>query len=190
MTEIDADLAAAGGAGDGAADTVAVEGTSGDDVAVVAGDAAGLQVFGLATRVNVTGAEAANDRLLVRALAGDDVVDASSVATGAAKLTLDGGADDDVLIGGDGDDVLLGGDGDDVLLGGPGIDTVDGGPGDNIVIQGLVADDVTSAATVGEAWLADNAYRANGKTVVRVGGEERTLPRADLSDLVRHARAS
>ena len=55
------------------------------------------------------------------------MVDASGLSADSALLTLDGGADDDVLIGGDGDDVLLGGPGDDVLIGGPGNDTIDGG---------------------------------------------------------------
>jgi Ca2+-binding RTX toxin-like protein len=71
----------------------------------------------------------------VRALAGDDVVDASGLAAGAIRFTEDGGDGDDILIGGAGDDVLLGGAGDDVLIGGPGIDALDCGPGDNIVIQ-------------------------------------------------------
>ena len=88
--------------------------------------------------MNITGAEAANDRLTVNALAGDDVVEASGLAAGAIQLTADGGDGDDVLVGGDGNDVLLGGAGDDVLLGGPGIDILDGGAGDNVVIQ-LVA---------------------------------------------------
>ena len=82
-------------------------------------------------QVNITGAEAANDRLTVNALAGDDVVEASGLAAGAIQLTLDGGDGDDVLIGGDGNDVLIGGAGDDVLLGGPGIDVLDGGDGDD-----------------------------------------------------------
>jgi Ca2+-binding RTX toxin-like protein len=187
LTEVNTNLAAAGGAGDAAADSVIVNGTNGDDVAIVAGDAAGTSVFGLAARVNVTGAEAANDRLTVRTLAGDDVADASELSASAVKLTLDGGDDDDILLGGAGDDVLLGGNGDDVLLGGEGTDTIDGGPGDNIVIQGLVADPVTSATSVGEEWLTTHGRTVEGKTVLDVGGKERTLPRADLAQLIRHA---
>jgi Ca2+-binding RTX toxin-like protein len=117
------------------ADTVIVQGTNGDDVALIFGDAAGTSVLGLAAQVNITGADAANDRLTVNALAGDDVVEASALAAGAIQLTADGGAGSDVLIGGAGADVLAGGDGDDVLIGGPGIDVLDGGPGDNVVIQ-------------------------------------------------------
>ena len=60
-------------------------------------------VLGLAARVNITGAEAANDRLTINALAGDDVVEASGLAAGAIQLTADGGDGDDVLIGGAGD---------------------------------------------------------------------------------------
>ena len=189
LTEVNTDLAGLGGAGDAQPDNVIVHGTNGDDVAIVAGDAAGTSVLGLAARVNLTGAEAANDRLTVRTLAGDDVVDASVLAASAIKLTLDGGDGDDVLLGGDGDDMLLGGAGDDVLLGGGGIDTIDGGPGDNIVIQGLVADTVTSATTVGKEWLTTHGSTVGGKTVLEIGGKKRKLPRADLSKLIRHARS-
>jgi Ca2+-binding RTX toxin-like protein len=135
MTEVNTDLAAFGGGGDGAPDTVIVNGTNGDDVIVVVGDASSTSVLGLAARVNITGAEAANDRLTISALNGDDVVDGSGLASGAIQLTADGGPGDDVLIGGAGNDVLLGGEGDDVLIGGPGIDILDGGPGNNIIIQ-------------------------------------------------------
>jgi Ca2+-binding RTX toxin-like protein len=117
-------------------DTVIVSGTSGDDVVLVTGDASGTTVLGLAAVVNITGAEAANDRLTVNALAGDDVVEASGLAATGIQLTADGGTGDDVLVGGDGNDVLLGGEGDDVLVGGLGTDVLDGGPGDDVEIQG------------------------------------------------------
>lgn len=123
------------GAGDAQADSVIVAGTNGDDVAVVAGDATGVSVFGLSAQVDITGSEAANDRLTINALAGDDVVDASGLAAGAIGLTVNGGEDDDALIGSDGPDTLLGGNGDDVLIGGPGLDILDGGPGSNVVVQ-------------------------------------------------------
>ena len=107
VNQVDANLATGGG-GDGQPDTVVVNATNGDDVVVVAGDAAGTSVLGLSAQVNMTGAEAANDRLTVNALAGDDVVEASGLAAGAIQLTADGGQGDDVLIGGDGNDVLAG----------------------------------------------------------------------------------
>jgi Ca2+-binding RTX toxin-like protein len=183
VTEINTDLGVAG-AGDGAADTVNADATNGDDVAVIAGDATGVSLLGLPARLNITGAEAANDRLTVNAVDGDDVIDASAVGVGSMRLTLDGGAGNDVLIGGAGDDVLLGGPGDDVLLGGPGNDTLDGGEGNNVIIQSVGADTATSATTTGKEWLATHVRIVNGKTVINVGGKDRTLPRADLSQLV------
>jgi Ca2+-binding RTX toxin-like protein len=135
VTEVNVNLGMPGGGGDGAADTVTVEGTAGDDVATVAGDASGTSVLGLAARVNISGAEVANDRLNVNLLAGDDVVDATGLAATAIQFAADGGTGDDVLLGGAGNDVLLGGEGDDVLIGGPGQDVLDGGVGDNILIQ-------------------------------------------------------
>jgi Ca2+-binding RTX toxin-like protein len=137
VTEVNLNLAATsdGTAGDGAADTVTVFGTNGDDVAVVVGDAAGTSVLGLAAQVNITGAEAANDRLVLNALDGDDVVEASGLAAGAIRLAADGGNGDDVLVGSSGDDTLTGGAGDDVLIGGPGQDVLNGAPGNDILIQ-------------------------------------------------------
>src|SRR4051812_30948235 len=83
VAEVDTDLAATGGAGDGAADNVIVNGSSGDDVIQVAGGSSGSSVLGLTALVNVAGAEAANDRLTVQALAGDDVVEASALTAAA-----------------------------------------------------------------------------------------------------------
>jgi Ca2+-binding RTX toxin-like protein len=136
VVEVNINLAAAGGGGDGAADNVIVAGTNADDVILALGDASGVAVLGLSAQVNITGAEAANDRLRINALAGDDVVEASGLAASAIALTADGGDNADVLIGGDGNDTLLGGSGDDVLLGGLGLDVLDGGLGDDIEIQG------------------------------------------------------
>ncbi len=137
VTTVNVDLASPPGSstGDGQADNVIVNGTTGDDAIIVAGDASGVAVFGLSAQVNISGAEAANDRLTVNALGGDDVVEASGLSVGAIQLAADGGDGDDVLIGGAGNDTLSGGTGDDVLIGGPGQDVLDGGTGDNILIQ-------------------------------------------------------
>jgi Ca2+-binding RTX toxin-like protein len=137
VTEINLNLESTpgSGVGDGAADSIIVTGTNGDDVVLVEGDASGTSVLGLAARVNITGAEAANDRLTINALAGNDVVDGSGLAAAAIQLTANGGLGDDILLGGAGNDTLAGGDNDDVLLGGPGLDVLDGGLGENIVIQ-------------------------------------------------------
>jgi Ca2+-binding RTX toxin-like protein len=192
VIEVNTNLAGSGGGGDAAQDTVTVQGTGADDVALVVGDAAGVAVLGLAAQVNITGSEAANDRLRVNALAGDDVVEASSLAVGGIQLTADGGDGNDVLVGSDGDDVLLGGGGDDVLLGGAGVDVLDGGDGEDIEIQ-LAANDtdtVTSATKADKQWLKQNVKIADGKTVIKVGGKERKLEKTDLSKLVQEAASS
>ena len=155
LIELNGDLAGVigGTTGDGQPDNVIANGTNGDDVLVVAGDPSRASVLGLAAQVNIAGAEAANDRLTVNALEGDDVEDASTVSVGAIQLTLSGGDGNDVLLGGAGNDTLLGGGGDDVLLGGPGSDTLDGGEGDDVVIDSLAANTVTAANRAGTSWL-------------------------------------
>ena len=190
VTELNTDLAALGGAGDAQPDNVIVHATNGDDVVSVTGSAGTVQAGGLAALVSVSGTEAANDRLTVNALAGADVVDASLMPAGAGLLTLAGGDGDDVLLGGDGDDVLSGGAGDDVLLGGSGNDTIDGGDGDDVEIQSVGADTLTSAAAAGADWLRTHGRTIKGETVLDVGGKERTLPRADLAQLIRDTSPS
>jgi len=135
VTDVISDLAGPVGGSDGEADSVIVNATDGDDVAVLTGQGAQLDVLGLAARVFVTDGAVGEDRLTVNALAGDDVIEASSVAADTANLTLNGGVDDDVLVGGEGDDILLGEAGDDVLVGGDGTDVIDGGDGDDVEIQ-------------------------------------------------------
>jgi Ca2+-binding RTX toxin-like protein len=191
LAEVNTDLAAfGGGPGDAQPDNVTVQGTNGDDVSVIAGDASGVAALGLSARVNITGAEAANDGLTLNLLAGDDVLEASTLAAGAIQLTADGGDGSDVLIGSDGNDVLTGGAGDDVILGGLGTDVIDGGDGEDIEIQTFGADAVTSATAAGKQWLQTHGRTLGGKTVLEVAGTERTLPRADLEQLIQDASAS
>jgi len=122
-----------GGAGDGAADTIHIYATNGDDVVLVAGDNGAVTVFGLAAQVNITGFEAANDRIVVHMLDGDDVFTAEALGLGIA-VTADGGDGDDVMIGHAGTDLFYGGIGDDVLIGNGGFDVLDGGAGSNIIL--------------------------------------------------------
>jgi Ca2+-binding RTX toxin-like protein len=183
LVDVDVDLAALGGGNDGGTDTVVASGTEGDDTAIVTGTGTNAEVTGLHASVSVSGIQI-GDRLEVHGFGGDDVVDASGLAD--AVLRLDGGDDDDVLIGGDLDDVLLGGEGDDVLIGGPGTDTLDGGPDENVVLQlvGGGSDRITAAALASEDWMAARLQIVDGKSVIEIGGRDRTVPRADLSALL------
>jgi Ca2+-binding RTX toxin-like protein len=142
MTQSALDLRGPNGGGDGAADTVTVNGTNGDDTFGAAGDAGGVNVFGLQNAVDIAFAEQANDRLTLNALGGDDVVDATSLEVDGIQLTTNGGLGADVLLGSEGDDFVNGGDGDDVVLLGAGDDTFVWNPGDdNDTLEGQAGQD-------------------------------------------------
>ncbi|MGY4332408.1 Ca2+-binding RTX toxin-like protein [Bradyrhizobium sp. LB7.2] len=81
--------------------------------------------------VTIANAEAANDRLVIQALGGNDVIDASLLAA-AIGLTIDGGAGNDTITGSQGADTLIGGDGNDNVTGGRGNDVALLGAGDDI----------------------------------------------------------
>jgi Ca2+-binding RTX toxin-like protein len=137
VTRIDLDLRGPNGGGDGAADTVTVNGTQGADVFGAAGDAGGVNVFGLHTAVNIFFQEQANDRLTLNGLGGDDVIDATSLEADGIQLTMNGGLGADLFLGSEGDDLINGGDGDDTAFMGAGDDTFVWNPGDdNDIIEG------------------------------------------------------
>jgi Ca2+-binding RTX toxin-like protein len=137
VREVKLDLSASGdaGAGDNSSDTIIVNGTAANDAVNVNGSGGSVSVTGLTATVNILSSVAADDRLIVKTLAGDDVVNASGLPDGLIGLTVDGGENDDVLVGSGGNDTLLGGLGDDILSGGPGVDVLDGGPGANVIFQ-------------------------------------------------------
>jgi Ca2+-binding RTX toxin-like protein len=171
VTQVSIDLAATlgGTAGDGQADKVTVEGTAGDDVIQVVGDATNSSVIGLAAQVNVLHGDAELDQIVVDGGAGDDVI----LGTGAGQpLMLIGGAGDDILIGGNGHDTLLGGDGDDVLIGN-GTDVLDGGAGNNI----LILQSNASALSLAELVDTDSGV---GVTIENFGAGDNKL---DLSNI-------
>jgi Ca2+-binding RTX toxin-like protein len=129
-TLVEINLGASTGGGDGQIDSVTVNATQGDDVVAVALGGGGLSVTGLTANTVMLAAEA-TDRLTLNGLAGDDVIDASSLAAGNILLTFNGGLGADVLLGSAGDDLFNGGDGDDVALMGAGNDTFVWNPGDD-----------------------------------------------------------
>src|SRR3954451_2712426 len=83
------------GAGDGAADSVVVDGTEQSDQADVGTDAGDAVVKGLATTVRLIGGEPANDRLDVAGLGGDDQLSAGVDTTAPVRVRLIGGEGSD-----------------------------------------------------------------------------------------------
>src|SRR3954464_5338198 len=141
VTQVNVNLAGTLGraTGDGAADQVIVQGTTGNDVIHAAADGTSASVTGLAAVTNVTNREAI-DQLMVDGGAGND-----TLLGGAGTQVLHGGEGDDVLAGGAGDDQMFGdagndrmvwnpGDGTDLMEGGDGTDTaeVNGGNGSEV----------------------------------------------------------
>jgi Ca2+-binding RTX toxin-like protein len=125
--DFDLEAAIGGNAGDGAADTLTVSGTNGNDTIGIAANAGAVEVTGLATAVKIEHSEAANDSLLVNALGGNDTVSGGLGLAALIKVSVDGG---------DGNDTINGGDGAEVLLGGDGNDAIDGNRGDDLGLLG------------------------------------------------------
>jgi len=159
---IDLESQPGSGVGDGAADSVTVNGTNGSDNIQVAGAAGSVTVVGLPATVTLAGSEGANDRLIVEGGAGNDVITAAGLAAGVIGLTIDGGAGNDTITGSQGNDTLMGGDGNDTVIGGRGNDvallgngndTFVWNPGDGSdVVEGQAGTDtlVFNGANVGE----------------------------------------
>jgi hypothetical protein len=103
--------------GRNAADLIPIRG--GNGLVFIDGGAGGLS-FGLI----ITAAEGAIDTLTVNGLGGNDTVDASNLAAGQIKLTVNGGTGSDTIIGSQGGDTFVWnpGDGSDTIDGQAGID--------------------------------------------------------------------
>ena len=89
-------------------------------------------MVGLHAQVNIANSEGANDSLVINALGGKDGVTATTLPAGVIKLTIDGGAGDDILLGSQGADVFLGGDNNDFIFGDNGNDVAFMGAGDDV----------------------------------------------------------
>ena len=130
------------GASDHAADTVTINGGSGNDSFTISGNdpAAGIEVVHTiagetrAGQVYVQNTLRGNgDSLTVNGLDGADTIDASALGSSSTTstttfpvdlvaLTITGGSGDDRLIGSPFADVIKGGTGNDTMTGGPGLD--------------------------------------------------------------------
>jgi Ca2+-binding RTX toxin-like protein len=171
VTQVAIDLGAQPGTpgGDGAADTIVINGTNGNDAITVTNNNGVVTISGLAEEVTISNFEA-NDRIVINGLGGDDAITASGLT--GMLFTANGGDGNDVLVGSPGNDILTGGNGDDVLIGGPGQDVLDGGPGNNVLIQSATTADGSSGAA---ALLAQ--FMAS--TFVPAGDGESGTPVAD-----------
>ena len=123
VSQLNVNLAASAGGGDLSADSIIINGTAATDNVQLSGNGSSYAVAGLSTFVTVAGSEGSLDALTVNLLGGNDSFDALAMPANIARLTIDGGADDDIIIGSQADDIILGGDGNDLITGGRGNDT-------------------------------------------------------------------
>ena len=103
---------------------------------VVTGNAGGVTVSGVPATTKLTGMDA-TDQLVINGQDGHDTINATGLAAGALKLTINGGLGNDWIRGSQGGDLIYGGDGDDFASMGAGNDTFVWNPGDdNDTIEG------------------------------------------------------
>jgi Ca2+-binding RTX toxin-like protein len=196
----DLEAASGGGTGDGAADSVTVNGSNGpDDIGVSAFDNV-VEVIGAPVNVRIDHSEAANDKLTVNGLGGADTITAEPGLAALIQLVINGGTEADVLTGGDGNDRIVGQQANDSMFGGAGNDTLVWDPGDaNDLVEGQTGNDTMEFNGAGgnEAFEASaiagrlRFTRNVGNIVMDVGGTEtvdlRTLGGVDttvVNDLI------
>jgi len=109
------------------------------------------------------------------------------VIAGGAKLVLNGGDGNDLIIGSTGDDVLLGGAGDDILIGNGGHDVFDGGSGANVIFNFVAASDQIDLRSLGGGhsadWALAQAHDVDGNVVFNFGDEQVTLMHETVAGL-------
>jgi Ca2+-binding RTX toxin-like protein len=138
----DLEGAVGSGAGDGAADSVTVNGTNlADDIQVTALGSV-VDVDGTPAEVQIDHSEAANDKLTVNGLGGADTITGGAGLAALIQLIINGGTEVDTLTGGDGPDRIVGQQQNDQMFGGEGNDTLVWNPGDgNDLIEGQAGSD-------------------------------------------------
>jgi hypothetical protein len=138
----DLETAIGAGAGDGAADSVTVNGTNDPDDIQITANGSAVDVNGVPPTVQIDHPEAANDKLTVNGLGGADTITAGPGLAALIQLVINGGTEVDVLTGGDGNDRIVGQQQNDSMFGGDGNDTLVWAPGDaNDLVEGQAGTD-------------------------------------------------
>ena len=142
LVTLDLEAAIGGGTGDGAADSVTVNGTNDPDDIQISADGSVVDLFGAQPNLRIDHSEAANDKLTVNGLGGADTITAGPGLAALIQLVINGGTEADVLTGGDGNDRIAGQQANDSMFGGAGDDTLVWDPGDgNDLVEGQAGND-------------------------------------------------
>jgi hypothetical protein len=178
---LDLEAAIGGGGGDGAADSVTVNGTNDPDDIQISADGSAVDVVGAPIALRIDHSEAANDTLTVNGLGGADTITAGDGLAALIQLVINGGTEVDVLTGGDGNDRIAGQQQNDSMFGGAGDDVLVWNPGDaSDLVEGQAGDDTMefNGAAGNEAFEASAVAgrlrftRDLGNVVMDVGGTE------------------
>jgi Ca2+-binding RTX toxin-like protein len=181
LVTLDLEAAIGAGTGDGAADSVTVNGTNDPDDIQITADGSAVDVFGAPATLRIDHSEAANDKLTVNGLGGADTITAGPGLAALIQLVINGGTEADVLTGGDGNDRIVGQQQNDSMFGGPGDDTLVWNAGDaNDLVEGQAGNDTMefNGAAGNEAFVASAVAgrlrftRDVGNIVMDVGGTE------------------
>jgi Ca2+-binding RTX toxin-like protein len=184
---LDLEAAIGGGRGDGAGDSVTVNGTNNPDDIQITAIGSVVEVNGASAEVQIEHSEAANDKLTVNGLGGADTITGGPGLAALIQLVINGGTEVDVLTGGDGNDRIVGQQQNDSMFGGAGNDTLVWNPGDaNDLVEGQAGNDTMEFNGAG----GDEAFEASavggrlrftrnvGNIVMDVDGTERVNLRA------------
>jgi Ca2+-binding RTX toxin-like protein len=187
LVTLDLESAIGGGTGDGAADSVTVNGTNDPDEIEISADGSAVDLFGGQPNLRIDHSEAANDKLTVNGLGGADTITGGPGLAALIQLVINGGTEVDMLTGGDGNDRIVGQQQNDSMFGGDGNDTLVWNPGDaNDLVEGQAGNDTMEFNGAGgdEAFAASAVAgrlrftRNVGNIVMDVDGTERVDLRA------------
>lgn len=101
---------------DGAADSIIVFGSAGNDQLLVTGSGSIINISGAGPAIQIRNSEGALDALMVYGVDGNDRIDASGLAAGLIRLTVEGGPGNDIITGSRGADSIVAGEGDDTIV--------------------------------------------------------------------------
>ena len=147
VAQVDIDLGVSG-AGDGAADAVTLNGSTGVDLVDISGSGGSVAASTGPVTLTLAHAEPANDTLTVNLSSGNDLFSASGLASSSVLLTVNGGTGDDILVGSQGNDTINGDANNDVIQGGNGNDTLNGGADTDYIDGGAGVDVASNGETV------------------------------------------
>ena len=207
VTQVNIDLSGTvgSGQGDGAADTVIVNGTAGDDTVTVASSGSSVAVNGLSEQVTINGAEAANDLLVINGGGGDDNIVVGDLTGTGVQVAIDlagtpgsgvgDGQPDTVTVNGTAgnDTVQVTGSGGSVSVAGlPALVTISGSEAgsDQLVINTLGGDDVITAAGLPAATVQLTIDGGAGNDTITGGDGNDMLIGGDGNDFITGGRGN